>query len=341
MTRSGDSWLIYGATGYTGRLVADRARAAGLRPTLAGRSGPDLVLPLHDERALRAAVAANALVANCAGPFVRTAGPLLDACLAAGTHYVDITGELPVYEDVLARDPAARAAGVTLLTGAGFDVVPTDCVAGLLHAALPGATSLELAFHAPGGPSRGTATTALSSIAEGGLRRIGGALRPAPFGVPAREIPFPSGTRWAGALPWGDVVTAYHSTGIPDITVYATLAPHGPIARLAPLGRAALRLPGARALAERLIRRRAPGPSPQTRARSGVEVWGEVRDAAGQSRTATLTGPNAYTLTADAVVAAVVRILAGTTPPGAHTPTTGLGPDFVTTLPGVTVRPPR
>jgi saccharopine dehydrogenase (NAD+, L-lysine-forming) len=341
MTRSGDSWLIYGATGYTGRLVADRARAAGLRPTLAGRSGPSLAVPLDDERALRAAVAGHALVANCAGPFARTSAPLVDACVAAGTHYLDITGEIPVFESILALDAAARAAGVTLLTGAGFDVVPTDCLAGLLHAALPDATSLELAFDAPGGTSRGTAITALSAIATGGLRRIGGALRPTPFGVPAREVPFPSGTRWAGALSWGDLATAYHSTGIPDITVYSPLAPHGLVARLAPLAGAALRLPGAQPLAERLIRRRRPGPSPQTRARTGFEVWGEVRDAAGTTRTATLTGPNAYTFTADAVIAAVTRILSGTTPPGAHTPATALGPDFITTLPHTTLTPPH
>jgi saccharopine dehydrogenase (NAD+, L-lysine-forming) len=352
MARSDDPWLIYGATGYTGRLVAERAVAAGLRPTLAGRNAvavarlaaelslDGIAFDLAHPDEVRAAIGPSGVVANCAGPFALTSAPLVDACLATGAHYLDITGELPVFTAVLSRHDEAVAAGVTLLTGGGFDVVPTDCLAGLLHAALPGAVALELAFRAPGGASRGTSTTGLSIVAAGGLRRVGGELRPTPFGSPSRRVPFPSGERWAGAVPWGDLVTAYHSTGIADITVYTPQAPRGLARRLAPVAGLILRLPPARALAAKAIRGRQPGPSEATRAATGIEVWGEVRDAAGNHRSASLTGPNAYDLTVDAVLAAVPRLLAGEVPAGAHTPATALGADFVGTLPGVTVTPP-
>ena len=125
------TWMIYGANGYTGELVARLAVARGERPVLAGRNAAAVGALLEEVDA----------VAHCAGPFVWTAKPMVDACLATGTHYVDVTGEPDVFEAVLARDAEAAAAGITLLTGGGFDVVPTDCLAGLLAAELPDATS--------------------------------------------------------------------------------------------------------------------------------------------------------------------------------------------------------
>jgi len=350
-------WMIYGANGYTGRLVAALAAASGHRPVLAGRDGAavgalaaelgldHLAVDLTDSSGLRAALADVDAVAHCAGPFVATSAPMVDACLATGTHYLDVTGEPPVFEAVLSRSAEAAAAGVVLLPGAGFDVVPTDCLAGLLAAALPGATSLELAFRAPGGASRGTATTGLAITAAGGFRRVDGRLRPTPFGRPRRSVPFPSRTREVGAITWGDVVTAYHSTGIPNITVYAPVPLKGPAQRAtAAVVQRLLRYGPARAVAAGMVRRRVTGPSPQTRAATGVEVWGEVRDGAGHSRSATLTGPNGYDLTADAVVRAVGYVLTGVGPggpiaPGAHTPATALGPDFVRELDGIHLSP--
>jgi short subunit dehydrogenase-like uncharacterized protein len=146
-------WMIYGANGYTGRLIARLAVQRGERPILAGRDAaavgalaaeldlPHRAVSLHDAAGLREALSGVAVVAHCAGPFDLTAAPMVEACLATGTHYVDITGEIGVFEAVFARDDDARAAGVVLLPGAGFDVVPTDCLAAMLHAALPTATS--------------------------------------------------------------------------------------------------------------------------------------------------------------------------------------------------------
>ncbi|HEV8568977.1 MAG TPA: saccharopine dehydrogenase NADP-binding domain-containing protein [Actinoplanes sp.] len=333
------TWMIYGANGYTGELVARLAVARGERPVLAGRNAAAVgalatslaldakVVDLANAKALREAVEQVDAVAHCAGPFVRTAKPMVDACLAAGTHYVDVTGEPEVFEAVLARDAEAAEAGITLLTGGGFDVVPTDCLAGLLAAELPDATSLEIAFRAGGGLSRGTALTGLDMATGGALRRVDGRLVRGPIGQPTREVAFPSRTRTVGAITWGDVVTAYHSTGIPNITVF------GPVPKVTPAARL-LRFGPFRALAARAIRRGAPGPSAQVRAATMVEIFASVRSESG-SRTATLTGPNGYDITADAVVREIPLLASAR--PGAHTPATALGPDFVHSLDGVKV----
>ncbi|MEV6522116.1 saccharopine dehydrogenase NADP-binding domain-containing protein [Longispora sp. NPDC051575] len=332
-----DNWMIYGANGYTGELVARLAVARGERPVLAGRSA-EPVARLARELGLdhvafdladaAAHLGAVAVVAHCAGPFHATAAPMVDACLATGTHYLDITGEIAVFEALHARRAEAAAAGVALLPGAGFDVVPTDCLAAMLHARLPGATSLELAFVAGGGFSRGTARTALSG---GGVmwRRVEGRLVPVTGGAVTRSVPLPSGARTVSAIPWGDLATAYRSTGIPNITTYTAL----PAA--AGVGPALLKLPWARSVADRLVRTTMTGPSAATRARTRTEVWGEVRDPDGRTATDTLVTPNAYDLTADAVLRAVPR-MAGLAP-GFHTPSTAFGAGFVLELDGVTL----
>ncbi|GIG56486.1 saccharopine dehydrogenase [Longispora fulva] len=327
--------MVYGANGYTGELVARLAVARGERPVLAGRSAAP-VARLAAELGLEHVVfdladaarhlADVAVVAHCAGPFQDTAAPMVDACLATGTHYLDITGEIAVFETVFARHDEAVAAGVALLPGAGFDVVPTDCLAAMLHARLPGATSLELAFMAGGGFSRGTARTAL---AGGGRlwRRVAGRLVPVTGADATRSVPLPSGPRTVSAIPWGDLATAYRSTGIPNITTY-TVLPGG-----AGLGPGLLRLPGARAVADRLVRSTMSGPSAATRASTRTEVWGEVSAPDGSTVSDTLVTPNPYDLTADAVLRAVPR-MAGLAA-GAYTPATAFGAGFVLELDGV------
>jgi short subunit dehydrogenase-like uncharacterized protein len=171
--------MIYGATGYTGRLVTDRAVARGLRPILAGRSPavealaarhglPSRVFDLRDPQTVREAVAGCGVVAHCAGPFSATSDPMVDACLAAGTDYVDITGEIEVFEAAQRRDADARATGVVLCPGVGFDVMPTHCIAATLAEALPGATHLALGFETAGGMSAGTAKTTIEGLPRGG-----------------------------------------------------------------------------------------------------------------------------------------------------------------------------
>lgn len=231
------NWLIYGASGYTGELVARLAVVRGERPFLAGRGADRVgtlaaelglehrVFRLDDPDGLRARLDGVDVVAHCAGPFVATARPMVDACLATGTHYVDITGEIDVFEQIFGRDADARAAGVVLLPGSGFDVVPTDCLAAMLSRALPFATELDLAFYTRGGMSPGTAKTSLQGAATGGRVRVDGRLTRVPLGWRSRAVPFSSGSQDAVSIPWGDVSTAYRSTGIPTITTYIRAAP--------------------------------------------------------------------------------------------------------------------
>jgi short subunit dehydrogenase-like uncharacterized protein len=350
-------WLIYGANGYTGALVARRAVSEGHEPVLAGRDGKAVMalahelgldhraVPLTEPPKLRRLLDGVDVVAHCAGPFRATARPMVEACLATGTHYLDVTGEINVFEWIYAQHERAVAAGVVLLPGSGFDVVPTDCLAARLAAALPGATSLDLAFRVGGGPSRGTLRSSMEGLAAGGVRRIDGVLRPAPLGEPVREVQFDSGRAVVNGIRWGDLVSAYRSTGIPTITTYTSLgmSPRQ-IRRLSGPARRLLRVAPVRALAGALAGRRRGGPGPDgaTRARTRSEVWAEVRDAGGATATATLTGPNPYDLTADAVVKAVERLRAapGEASPaaGAHTPSTAFGADFVEALSGVRVK---
>lgn len=171
-------WLLYGAYGFTGRLIAREAVERGHRPVLAGRDADETaaladalslehgVFGLDEEGALREALAGVDAVVHAAGPFSRTWRPMVEACLATGTHYLDITGEVEVFEALHALDGRASDAGVALLPGVGMDVVPSDCLAARLAERLPDATHLELALHSTGGPSRGTARTQVEALGE-------------------------------------------------------------------------------------------------------------------------------------------------------------------------------
>ncbi|MGH7539386.1 MAG: saccharopine dehydrogenase family protein, partial [Gemmatimonadota bacterium] len=226
--------LVYGAYGYSGDLVVRRAVARGLRPVLAGRREEPL-RRLADETGLRwrrfelsspsetaGGVAGAAAVLNCAGPFVHTAEALLEACLAGGAHYLDITGEIAVFESLAARDAEALDARVVVLPGVGFDVVPSDCLAAHVARALPSATKLVIGIDSRGGVSRGTAMSMLERLPRGGAVRVDGALRTEPIGARRRRFDFGHGPREAISIPWGDLATAWRSTGIPNIEVYST-----------------------------------------------------------------------------------------------------------------------
>jgi short subunit dehydrogenase-like uncharacterized protein len=345
-------WLLYGATGYTGELVAREAVRRGLRPVLAGRDPaaverlarrldlPSRVFALDDPAAVERALAGPpriAAVLHCAGPFVHTSAPMVRACLAARSHYLDITGELAVFEAVLAAGPAAREAGVVLLPGVGFDVVPSDCLAARLADALTDATELDLAFATVGGTySRGTLRTMVESLPQAGAVRRAGKIVPVPIAYDVREIEFGCGRRWAMTIPWGDVATAYHTTGIPNIRVYAA-APRRSVQRARRLGSLLplLAWRPVKRLLQAAIVRRVSGPPPEVRDTARVYLWGEARNAAGERATATLETPEGYRLTAESAVECVERVLAGKVPPGSWTPGRAFGPHFAAELPGV------
>jgi short subunit dehydrogenase-like uncharacterized protein len=275
-------------------------------------------------------------VLSCAGPFSRTAGPLVSACLRGRAHYLDVTGEVGVFQAVWRRDAEARAAGIMLLSGTGFDVVPTDCLAAHLHDRLPSATHLRLAFQAVGSMSRGTATTSVEGIGAGGLVRRGGALTPVPSGHRTITVDFGRGPRKAIAIPWGDVFTAHVTTGIPNIEVYIAVP-----ARI----RASLRLtrvlgpllatgPVQRLLKAR-IRAGAAGPTAEQRRQGRSLLWGEARDEAGRVVVSRMQTPEGYELTRLTAVACAERALGGEAPAGFQTPARAYGKDFVLGFPDV------
>ncbi len=343
------TWLLYGAYGYTGRLVVEAARRAGEEPVLAGRDASRLepmarsagfehrVFGLGEPSALRAALTGIDAVVHCAGPFSATARPMLDACLATGTHYLDITGEIAVFEAVLQRHQEAVDAGVSVLPGSGFDVVPSDCLAAMLAKALPGATSLELAFRMDGGVSPGTARTAIESLGSASLCRVGSTIVDVPADRRRRQVTFADGEASVTAVSWGDVATAYYSTGIPDITVYTALpGAMGLAAAAVAIAGGASRRPGVQRALKGVVDR-LPGPSGRARRRSVGQLWGRATDGQGSTVTGTMTTPNAYTLTADAVLHVVSRLASGGIPHGALTPAQAFGPDLAAQLPGVTV----
>lgn len=341
--------LVYGANGYTGRLVVAECLARGLTPVLAGRSHEvqalardsnleARVVGLDDPARLRDALTGISAVLHCAGPFSRTSRPMADACLAAGAHYLDITGEIAVFESLASRSPEAKSRGVMLLPGIGFDVVPTDCLAAQLKRALPDAVSLRLAFQSSGGLSRGTATTMIENIARDGAIRRNGRIVPVPKGWKTIMVDFGRGQVSVTTIPWGDVATAWYSTGIPNIEVYV---------RTTPMMRMGLRAsrylgwllasPPIQRLLKGRIRRGAPGPDEAARARGISVVVGQVTNAEGRTMSARLAGPEGYTLTARSSVLALEKVLAGEAKPGFQTPSLAFGPGFVAEIDGVVV----
>ncbi len=340
--------LIYGANGYTGELIAREAVVRDLRPVLAGRNAAAVealarelglearAFGLEDAAALDAGLQGARAVVHCAGPFSRTSRAMADACVRGGLAYLDITGECAVFEALAARDAEARRAGATLLPGVGFDVVPSDCLAAHLARRLPSAARLTLAFRTTGAPSRGTATTIVENLHRGGLVRRGGALVPVPLGWRTRVFDFGRGPTPAVTIPWGDVSTAYHSTGIPDVTVYvaAPLSLRLGLVALRPL-RGLLRTRAVRGVLTRRVRAGAPGPSPDERARGASIVVGEVEDAQGRRARARLRGPEGYTFTARAAVRAAEHVRAGRCGAGFLTPSRAVSPDFALEVPGV------
>ena len=342
------AYLIYGANGYTGELIAREAVRRGQRPVLAGRSAEAVralasalglehrAFALDDARAVDDALKGMTAILHCAGPFIRTFRPMADACLRARVHYLDVTGEIEVFERLAARDAEARAAGVMLLPGVGFDVVPSDCLAAHLKRRLPSATRLVLAFHSVGGLSRGTATTMIENLHRGGLIRRNGVLTPVPAAWKTRKVDFGRGPRTVVSIPWGDVSTAYHSAGIPDIEVYTTAT--GPLLlamRASRLLRPLLASSVVQSFLKKRVRSGAPGPNPEQRARGRTVFWGEATDEAGGRAVSRLHGPEGYTFTTLTALASVEKVLSGSAPPGFQTAAKAYGPDFVLGVEGV------
>jgi len=342
------AWLIYGANGYTGRLMAAEAVRRGLQPILAGRNAgalqalglqlglPVRVFDLDVPQKISEGLKDVSLVLHCAGPFSATCAPMLEGCLAAGAHYLDITGEIDVFAHCHTQDSRAKAQGIVVLPGVGFDVVPTDCVAGLLKRELPDATELVLGFEAGGGASPGTTKTGIEGLARGGRVRRQGQLVPVPLAYKTRTFKHDGKSRTAMTIPWGDLYTAFVSTGIPDIETYLVASPKAiASARRANWLRPLLGLKPVVRFLKRRVEARVQGPPDEKRARTRSRIWGEARNAAGQGCRVEIDTPNGYDLTVTGALGIVEHLLNTPVGGGFYTPATLMGADYVLTLPGV------
>lgn len=341
------NWMIYGASGYTGELIAREAVRRGMRPVLAGRSAervrplaeelglPHAAFALDDAGTVAAALGEIDLVLHCAGPFSQTAAPMMEGCLQARAHYLDITGEIAVFELAQSLGARAREAGVVLCPGVGFDVIPTDCVAARLSEALPDATHLALGFDSRSGFSPGTAKTSVEGLAMGGRIRRNGEIVPVPLAWRTRDIDFGDGEKLAMTIPWGDVSTAFHTTGIPNIEVYIPGSPRlVKNARRANRLRPLLGLKPVQAFIKWRIGRSVRGPDERTRERMPTHVWGEARNAAGATRVARIRTANGYSLTVTGSLAVIEHLQQASPAGGAWTPSRLVGADLVERLPG-------
>jgi short subunit dehydrogenase-like uncharacterized protein len=278
-----------------------------------------------------------ALVFHAAGPFVDTSDAMIRACLEVGANYVDITGEIPVFRNTLTYDDAAKKLGVALISGVGFDVVPTDCLAAHVAAQLPGATNLEIAIAGLTQMSAGTAKSMFDGMLVGGLVRRAGELVPVPIGKGGRRLRFSDRERSVLPIPWGDLETAFRTTGIPNITTYMAFPrnlaraaggtwPLGVAA--APLMRSVLGAPPIKRAILKVLEARVKGPDDSAREAGASYAWARASDAEGHAAEAWLETVDGYSFTALAGVRSVERVL-DKRPSGALTPALAFGKDFV------------
>ncbi len=341
-----ENFLIYGANGYTGELITRFAAEKGLKPILAGRNAENIealankygfdfrVFDLNDTAGLYAALQEVEFVLHCAGPFSLTSELMVEACIRSKRHYTDITGEIAVFEALAARDKQAQEAGVMIMPGVGFDVVPSDCLARHLKDRLPSATNLTLAFYGLGRISHGTQATMTMNVGRGGAVRRGGEITSVPAAWKTREIDFGDVQKKGVTIPWGDVATAFYSTGIPNIEVY-TIVPEQQL-KLLKLSRY-LGWLLATAPVQSILQKQIPagGPSDEERANGKTYLWGEATDAAGNKVEARQFGMEGYTMTALTALKIAEKILAGNFCAGFQTPAKCYGADLILEIEGV------
>jgi short subunit dehydrogenase-like uncharacterized protein len=340
------NFLIYGANGYTGELITRLAAEQGLKPVLAGRNAAKVealanrygfefrVFDLSDTANLYAALQEVEFVLHCAGPFSLTSEVMVEACIRSKRHYLDITGEIAVFEAMAARDKRAQEAGVMIMPGVGFDVVPSDCLARHLKNRLPTATNLTLAFYGLGRISHGTQATMTMNAGKGGAIRRDGEIKSVPAAWKTRKIDFGDVEKSGVTIPWGDVSTAFYSTGIPNIEVY-TIVPAQQL-KLLKLSRYLGWLLATKPV-QNILQKQIPagGPSDAERAAGKTYLWGEASDAAGNRVEARQTAQEGYTLTALTALKIAEKILAGNFCPGFQTPAKCYGADLILEIEGV------
>lgn len=344
-----EGFLIYGCYGYTGKLISEMAVKAGMKPVLSGRDEQKVAelarslnleykaFGLDDEQTVAEKIKDYKVVLHCAGPFIYTATVMANACIKAKTHYLDITGEYQVFERIFKLNDDAVQAGVMLMPGVGFDVVPTDCMALYLSEKLGNVVSLELALYMQGGKlSHGTAITIAENLGEACVVRRDGKLVKVPNAKLQRPIMIRDVEKPSVAISWGDVSTAYRTTGIPNITVYNVL-PQKLIdgMKMSSYLGFLLRMRPVKNFLISRIKKRPAGPDEAQRQSTTSIVWGEVKNKAGGAEKAILYLPEGYTLTALTSLKIVQLVLEKDPPSGSKTPAGVFGKDFILQFEGV------
>ncbi len=336
------TFMIYGSYGFLGDIITNLAVNSGLRPILAGRDVTKLerqatglsleyrAFGLDNPGIIDQAFRNISVVLNCAGPYIYTYKPIVEACFRNKVHYLDLTGEIPVYESLATMDGIAKSQGIMLLPGVGFDVVPTDCLAMHLKRRLPSATKLTLAFQSigPAGMPPGTQKTMIDLIPFGDRVRRGGSLVVPERKAVTRSIDLGHGIAEATRITWGDVFMAFYSTGIPNIEDYIVLSEGSRrqmaiIKYLHPIFKSTM-------VRDHLKRDVKKGPTADERNLTITNVWGEVVDDQLQKAVSRLHGPEAgASWTSQTALLAVQKVLAGNAPVGFQTPAMAYGADFV------------
>ena len=346
MSREGKI-LIYGATGYTGKLTARTAKSQGLSPILAGRNQAKVkelaeelgfewrAFDLSETAKLESALSEVAVVLHIAGPFSATSKLMTDACLRTTTHYLDITGEINVFEALAARDAEAKMAGVMLLPGVGFDVVPSDCLAAHIKRRLPDASDLKLYIGGLGNMSRGTAKTMVEGVAQGTSIRRNGEIEKIE-GAHEDQCDFGSGASTTFAVSWGDVSTAFYSTKIPNIEVhFEANRDMQRMIKMPAMLKAFLGFSFMQKFLKRQIDRQPEGPTDDQRANGYAILIGVGRNGKGETVRSRLRTPEGYSLTALTGLAIAKRVAKGDFKPGFQTPSLAYGADLILDFPGV------
>ncbi|MDQ3534617.1 MAG: saccharopine dehydrogenase NADP-binding domain-containing protein [Bacteroidota bacterium] len=343
-----DKFLLYGAYGYTGKLIIEESLSKNLKPIIAGRKENLLaaladkynleyrVFDLKDKEIIEENLKDIKVVLHAAGPFVHTAPPMVEACLATGTHYLDITGEYQIFEYCAALHEKALQSNIMILPGTGFDVVPSDCLASYLKKKLPGATTLSLAFAGMNsGFSRGTAKTMIENLGKGGKVRLNGKLKNVPNAYKTENIDFGKFTIPSATIPWGDLSTAFYSTGIPNIEVFMGM--NDKMIKKLKLSNFLgwfFRLGIVKKYLKKQVNNKKEGPGKEQRAKGKSYFWGRVTDAMGNKKVARLSTAEGYTLTALTSVLIVQKVLKDELKTGFQTPSTAYGENLILEIPG-------
>lgn len=335
--------IVYGSYGYTGKLIVQECKSKNLNVILSGRNKDALqkqseesgypfeVLEVSDTTALKNLLSKGAVVIHCGGPFQYTAKAMADACLETKTHYTDITGEYQVFELLSGYDQKGKAAGITIMPGTGFDVVPSDCLALHLKNRLPSATHLQLAFTmSKGGLSRGTSKTMTEGLGNGSMIRKDGKLTTINLGEKTLDVDFGAFKAPTLNIPWGDISTAWRSTGIPNIEVYTGATPSMiKNAKMSKYLNWFLRIRWVKNYMLKQIDKKPAGPSEEKRNSGRSYLWGKAWNNSGnavESRLETISG---YTLTAKTSVLIAEKILSGNFKAGYQTPAMAYGADLI------------